>query len=25
MLRDGKVTTLIENYEPAEYMASLIR
>ena len=25
MLRDGKVTVLIENYEPAEYMNSLLR
>jgi len=25
MLRDGKVTVLIENYEPSEYMNSLVR
>ena len=25
MLRDGKITVLIENYEPAEYLNSLIK
>jgi hypothetical protein len=25
MSRDGKVTALIEDYEPAEYMDSLVR
>jgi hypothetical protein len=25
MSRDGKIMALIENYEPAEYMNSLIR